>query len=85
MELPLEFATARSLQPSPLKSPAAIAAGDPLITGLDEFVKPNPGVPTPNVAVVTVEFPVLVSRKEIVPVGDGDVVAPAPTTVAVRV
>jgi hypothetical protein len=52
---------------------------------LDEFVKPNPGVPTPSVAVVTVEFPVLVSRKEIVPVGDGDVVAPAPTTVAVRV
>jgi hypothetical protein len=51
---------------------------------LDEFVKPNPGVPTPSVAVMTVELPVLVSRKETVPVGDGDVVAPAPTTVAVR-
>ncbi len=71
--------------PSPLKSPTTMDCGAGSVAGVWVFVQVSPpNVPPPSVAVATTASPLLVSRKDTVPVGAA-LRVPAPTTFAVNV
>ena len=74
---------AKSGIPSLLKSPVAMDRGLAPVGGFEGFRKFSEVADAPNAAVPKTAFPLLVSRKETVPVGEAD--APLPATVAVSV
>lgn len=80
----LEFDTARSMKPSPLKSAAATTLGSGTVAGLLELKKLRPVIREPSGAVPKSALLLLVSRNETDPVGAGNVGRLAtPVTVAV--
>ena len=72
--------------PSPLKSPVAMDMGLSPVAGFCEFVQFSPLMPVPSAAVPKTAFPLLVSKKDTVPVGEANPsLSTEPATVAVSV